>query len=168
MKKPLIVSMLAAIIVSCISVSVIAGDFYVVPTNRVFISWDKKLTADKRFQDALDGNAVLDKETGLVWKKTITALELDWTTAMDYCHQQNVDERKGWRLPSVEELASLLDGAALPTGHPFTLGEADYFWTSTESAANASNAFYVRMSIGNILTSAKSNTYYVWLVRGGK
>ena len=34
-------------------------------------SWYQKLSASKRFSVVLDGAAVLDKETGLVWKKIL-------------------------------------------------------------------------------------------------
>ena len=32
-------------------------------------AWSQKLEASKRFEVVLDGGAVLDKETGLVWEK---------------------------------------------------------------------------------------------------
>jgi len=169
MKKPIFISILTVFIVTCISVNVIAQDFYVIPTNRVFISWDKKLAADKRFELVLDGSAVLDKETGLVWKKSIISLQIPWANAVDHCYSQNIDDRKGWRLPSVEELASLLDGSALPTGHPFSIQSGAY-WTSTTDALDDTKAYYVNMTNGSIFSAAKTTdaTYYVWPVRGGK
>ena len=43
-------------------------------------SWSKKITdASKRFETVLDGAAVLDKETGLVWEASPDATRRTWS-----------------------------------------------------------------------------------------
>jgi hypothetical protein len=74
-------------------------------------SWDTvKPTASARFKvlSAFNNEAVLDKETGLVWETQPSATTRTWTTAMQVCMGKTVGGRMGWRSPSVEELTSLV------------------------------------------------------------
>ena len=68
---------------------------------------------------------VLDKETGLIWARDADVLEGDQEAAdavLD-CRSLDLGDRMGWRIPSIEELSSLIDTSqaspALPAGHPF-------------------------------------------------
>ena len=134
-------------------------------------AWYQKLPAAERFQLVLDDAAVLDKETGLVWEKSPDTTTRTWTSAIAYAYAKNVGDRKGWRLPTVEELASLVDptqsNPALPSGHPFTNVRSDYYWSATTSASSTSNAWVVGFGVGNVNNFNKSTTFYVWCVRGG-
>src|SRR5215475_11987991 len=76
--------------------------------------WSLQLSPQGRFQALQDfqGQAVLDKETGLVWEKSPSTTPLVWEEARGFpqgCANKNVGGRKGWRLPSFAELASLVD-----------------------------------------------------------
>ncbi|MBW7897310.1 MAG: DUF1566 domain-containing protein [Candidatus Brocadiaceae bacterium] len=135
-------------------------------------AWYQKITkATKRFKIVLDGAAVLDKETGLVWEKSPDTTARTWADAIYYAYNNNVGGRKGWRLPTVEELASLVDptrsNPALPIGHPFTNVQSDYYWSSTTLVTNTSNAWLVSFYNGNVNTTDKTYNNYVWCVRGG-
>src|SRR2546426_2979916 len=70
--------------------------------------------------------------------------------------------RKGWRLPTVEELASLVDPTqelpALASGHPFGIGKGVAllgFWTHTTSAADHDQAYVVNFGNGSVFTETK-------------
>ena len=160
----------------CLSVATNAaaqnGPYYATP------SWDQTLpcttTANcPRFVLVMGGDAVLDRETGLVWEKTpVTDTEVG-TTAMAFCRTHLVGGRRGWRLPSFEELTSLLDptqsAPALPAGHPFVgIGAFDFFWTSTQAEGTPGDAYQVLISNG-IATTIASETASIryWCVRGG-
>ena len=77
-----------------------------------------------------------------------------------------------WRLPNVRELQSLIDygrfSPALPNGHPFTGVQSVNYWTSTTHAVLTSDAWGVDLSSGSMFYGNKTNTFYVWPVRGGQ
>src|SRR5437588_12028084 len=98
------------------------GPYYATP------SWDQTLPSNTRFIVLANfGNAaVLDRETGLVWEQSPDNTEKTWVAARFACILKTVGSRKGWRLPTVQELASLIDpavafpGPTLPASHPFS------------------------------------------------
>ena len=163
-----------------------AGPYYATP------SWDQKLQCDTlatcpRFIVLSNWDngapipfrssaAVLDRETGLVWEKApdnTTTYRWDTGEAAFACANKSVGGRKGWRLPSINELASLLDpsvpfpGPTLPAGHPFTNVQSSYYWSATTVASGTSFAWVVNLSDGGVGTVAKTSAIYVWCVRGG-
>src|SRR5262245_4612746 len=93
--------------------------------------------------------AVLDVETGLVWQRAPTFFSgTAWAPAMNFCTSLVIDNRMGWRMPTVHELSSLVDltGPAplnLPAGHPFQAIQHVIFWTSTTDPENNDNALQV-------------------------
>ena len=84
-----------------------------------------------------------------------------------------VGGRKGWRLPSFVELASLVDPNAtsdpfLPAGHPFTNIQSDIYWSATTTVDSLTPlAWAVDFFFGSVITDAKaSGTHFIWCVRG--
>ena len=135
-------------------------------------TWSQKLPAAQRFVLVLDDAAVLDKETGLVWEKSPDTTKRDWNTAINYCYNKTVGDRKGWRLPTVEELASLIDATqsnpALPTGNAFLNVQSKYYWSSTTNTNDPGFAGLVSLLNGSVSSDLKTITYYVWPIRGGQ
>ena len=136
-------------------------------------NWDKKLPSASRFTALSDfgGAAVRDEETGLVWETTLETNEMSWTDARAVCADKDVGGRKGWRLPSVSELSSLLDPTVrtrptLPLGHPFT-NVQDVYWSATTVADNTKSAWLVFFDTGKVLHAFKTITFNVWCVRNG-
>ena len=138
-------------------------------------TWSQILPAAERFELVMGGAAVLDKETGLVWARdaNIAAASKTWLDAMIYCRNLSIADRKGWRLPTVEELASLLDMSQsvapyLPTGHPFINVQSSTYWSSTAYEGGSANAWTVRMGSASVNVGSKLVNYHVWPVRGGQ
>lgn len=102
--------------------------------NSRFAIWDMG-TSDER------DDAVLDKETGLVWERAPHAATTDWFSAQVVCMEKTTGGRMGWRLPTIEELLTLPDPAStaqlwLPDGHPFYephFIRGDPYWSATSS-----------------------------------
>jgi hypothetical protein len=123
-------------------------------------SWDNKINGSNRFQvlGEFNGEAVLDRETGLVWERDPTAIGSSgqedsgvdiWSIATFKCIRKAVGNRKGWRLPAVHELATLVDVTVprdtvrLPPGHPFQNIGLDFYWTATTHADDTTRAGFL-------------------------
>lgn len=138
-------------------------------------TWSQTLPASERFVLVLNDEAVLDKETGLVWARDADLAQgtKAWASAVIYCRNLSIGNRKGWRLPTAEELASLVDpsqsGPALPPGYSsfFNNVQSNYYWSSTTYEGYTGHAWNVYMDIGTVGASQKTSTYCVWPVRGG-
>ena len=92
--------------------------------NNLPPAWYKVLPSDQRFVLVMGGGAVLDRETGLVWEQSPSSDKWVWSSASYVCHISTTGGRRGWRLPTLQELQSLLDpnktDLSLPSGHPFS------------------------------------------------
>ena len=139
--------------------------------DQISPTWDQKLPAAQRFKLVMDGAAVLDKETGLVWEQSPGTLLRDWGTAVSDCIKRTVAGRKGWRLPTVEELASLIDTSesnpALPAGHPFNV-TSSACWSATSVASSTTQKWEVTIGNGAMNYGPTGNVNYVWCVRAGR
>lgn len=89
-----------------------------------------------RFVVQPGGAAVLDQETRLLWEAAPTMTGVQYPTASAACAGKTLAGLGGWRLPSQEELWTLLDrhvtsGPKLPAGHPFVGIQVGDYWTRT-------------------------------------
>jgi len=135
-------------------------------------TWSQKLDASERFVLVLDDEAVLDKETGLVWERDVSDALHTWSVACSMCYQKVLGGRKGWRLPSVEELASLIDpleqAPALSPGHPFTNVLSDHYWSSSTTRITSEWAWRMHFNLGNPSSDDKTDSCHAWCVRGSR
>ena len=137
-------------------------------------SWNQTLPSSTRFiiLSNFAGAAVLDQNTGLVWEKSPQTVTATWNGARFTCINKNVGGQKGWRLPSIPELASLIDpsvappGPTLPSGHPFNDVQSAGYWSATTSAEDRYDAWFVYFGIGFVDSDSKTFSGQVWCVRG--
>src|SRR2546426_11423547 len=143
-------------------------------------TWDKVLSADNpvdpcnssRFKCVMNGEAVRDNETGLVWEKEPSPTLQIWPNARGFCANKTVGGRKGWRLSSIEELASPIHPSVppprptLPPGHPFLTVAQDAYWAATTDANISTNAWGGDFNNGSVNAFIKTFTLLVWCVRG--
>ena len=138
-------------------------------------AWSRKLPAATRFLVLTDWNneAVLDKETGLVWERTPDSLPQYLASAKFTCLNRTVGNRRGWRLPSIVELTTLvhpsaITGPTLPPGHPFVGIQSTFYWSATTDAENpTTNAFFLNFNTGGVGGGPITDVLQVWCVRGG-
>jgi hypothetical protein len=140
-------------------------------------AWSRTLPAADRFALVMAGEAVLDRETGLVWERSPSPATLDWFSALSRCQNLEIGGRKGWHVPTVEQLASLIDTSIaaspkLPIGHPFTgMFNHENYRSSTTFYLNDYNIafnWYVRFDDGTVGNRNKNTPISVWCVRGGQ
>ena len=143
-------------------------------------SWDQKLAASKRFVvlPAFGDQAVLDKETQLVWERAPDPALRSWYYAdHNRCGITPIGGRFGWRLPSRFELMTLGDPAVLtdprlPAGHPFIgIGPNARFYTSsrsTDPSSSVDNMLAVHTAVFNVSGLARDvlNGGRAWCIRG--
>lgn len=141
-------------------------------------AWSQLLPVAERFVAALGGAAVLDKETGLVWELAPRSAEpgtdgQNWFSAHRFCNDRSVGGRKGWRLPALQELMSLVDPTqtepALPVGHPFRNVQPLFYWSATTDVVRSNEAKGVIFSDGRpwVFEKSDSSLLFAWCVRGG-
>ena len=139
-------------------------------------TWSKRLLTPRRFVLVMGGAAVRDRETGLVWERSPSSTTVNWSSAREHCANKNVGGRKGWRLPSIHELASLVDpsvptpGPTLLPGHPFSnvQSSAAYFSATSFATDPTNNAWGVAFVAGDVgaVGKAAALTGLAWCVRG--
>ncbi len=148
--------------------------------NPRFAVYDPNGDSDTNSPGTLSDDLVLDKETGLIWARDANLIDFkNWLDSNTLCRELELGNRAGWRLPTVEELSSLLDlcqpNLALPIGHPFVNVQygagISAYWTSTNSENPTGAAWFINMwrGAGPHLAGLanKSISGHVWPVRGG-
>jgi hypothetical protein len=145
-------------------------------------SWDQQIKCDtlatcQRFIVLSNWNseAVLDRETGLVWERQPNLPDLLWSTSVSQCRIKFTGGRYGWRLPAIEELSSLITidssgNLALPSGHPFELGNSpDGFWSATTYEPAPILAWNLTFLFGGSIVASNKTAFRLdaWCVRGG-
>ncbi len=155
-------------------------------------TWDQKLSASdgsdpcnsSRFKCVLGNAAVLDKETGLVWERQPQNPNgaPDFVESVQYCANLDLGGRKGWHLPTIEQLTSLVDTSVtgspkLPNGHPFLNVSAEGFYFALPAGFNwgvvsvglvsfGTGDATVSFSVG--CTDGGCGFEHQWCVRGGQ
>jgi hypothetical protein len=155
-------------------------------------TWSEVIPGDKRFVPTTfvdpaknKPSAFCDRETGLVWETVPSTDTFVWgdissaspPSAQRHCINRIVgtNGQKGWRLPSIAELASLVDTTStsctedskcMPDGSPFETGPLAPYWSASELAGKPTDAWIVDFGDGKVLSETKHETFLVWCVRG--
>lgn len=109
-----------------------------------------------RFELVFNDEAVLDTETNLIWQREAGTAINAFIDVIAYCLDLTINNRKGWRVPFLTELTTLLDmsigaGAKLPNGHPFQNVVADTYHTSGPLEFIPNDSFCVDFATGNVI-----------------
>jgi hypothetical protein len=119
---------------------------------------------------------VTDNLTGLAWSADANLDGLKtWGSALSFANGLTTCSYGDWRLPNSKELFSLIDRSqsapALPVGNPFVnvqSGVNDRYWSSTSYASDPEMAWTLDMLLGNLTPLLKTETAFLWPVRGGQ
>ena len=161
-----VAAILVALVVGLVSQQAAAG---------TFPSWDSQFNGPARFVvlNQFGGAAVLDKETGLVWEQSPSTSTFTWEAAQFRCNPLTTGNRLGWRIPTIQELASLVDptqsNPTLPSGHPFSSVQSSPYWSATAFAGDTNGAWELNFLNGSMGLESKDGFHnFVWCVRGGQ
>jgi len=180
-KSILVLAMILFTILFFLRVNVLGGEGFVPPPP----DKNKTLPANdggpdgcnsSRFKCVMGGEGVLDKQTGLTWARNVDLAggTKPWQEAVKFCQDLEIGTRKGWRLPTKEELITILDTSrsdpALPDGHPFeNYGGANKasYWTGTTYEGNSNSAYSIYLHYGRFNDDLKLFDLRIWPVLGG-
>jgi hypothetical protein len=151
------------------------GMLYSARGSNLIVAW-----SNSRFTTsgvAADSNCVTDHVTGLMWLKNPDTTARTFTNAIAYCEGLAGTDGRGnytdWRLPSRDELHSLVDARAddhppLPPDHPFMDVQTGFYWAGPTGADSRDSAYKVNLYDGYVYDAGKEYLNYVWPVRGGQ
>ena len=115
--------------------------------------------------------AVRDNKTGLIWEQSPRLDMSDWQMAQRRCSSNHAGGGTDWRVPTVQELSTLVEPSSidvkLPAGHPCANVEPAIYWSATGGRDNATYASFVNFGSGGSATLEKYMPSFVWCVRGG-
>ena len=126
--------------------------------------------SSSRFVLILDGEAVKDSASGLIWEREPDYIFDVWDRSVARCATKSVGGRQGWRAPSIDEIKTLVDldqqDPSLPAGHPFRNIKSGIYWTSTAHPTDDIVAWQLSFLSGQSVTDQKSGMRRVWCVLG--
>jgi len=132
------------------------------------------------FTDNLDGT-VTDARNNLRWQKcsngqtysagtcTGSVTTVTWASALNYCQSLSLAS-KAWRLPSRNELLSIVDRSVFNPAISaafFPSTPSSRFWSSTTSTPYLTGGWFVDFNDGKSSLDGKSYTYAVRCVATG-
>ena len=127
----------------------------------------------KRADNSTCNDAEYDKLTGLMWAKDGSSSgQKNWNDAKTYANNLTLCGYNDWRLPTVNELRSLVNygDTVSPTNwlnaNGFSNIQANYYWSGTVYSLSGGSAWIVNMNNGNVFVNAQTNGYFVLPVRG--
>ncbi|MBS1800971.1 MAG: DUF1566 domain-containing protein [Acidobacteria bacterium] len=125
----------------------------------------------------------IDASTGLMWVAQDSDKRMGWHKAAKYCEKLRTQGYSNWRLPSIEELVSLVNLQAYATEHVGSsdimrwngdlhvngglLLNGDRHWSSTKLSPNKYSAFDYRVgkTMAGFEDWAEGDTMYALCVR---
>ncbi len=93
--------------------------------------------------------------------------EMTWLAAMDYCEKLTLNGKKNWRLPTIDELQTIVDRTTHSPAADKTLFPNIHrgsYWSSTPYG---DTAWKVRFVEGIVTAYEKSERFYVRCAQGG-
>ena len=145
-------------------------------------------TNQTRFKDNGNGT-IADHCTNLLWQKSTSntqenpnpAAQITWNTAPLYCSNLNLGNQTGWRVPTIQELFSIVNYSntnGIYTYPLFDFGDSNetglYLWSSTPNIGNSGIAWQIQFTNvnsangGSVSSANKADPLEVRCVKIGK
>lgn len=115
----------------------------------------------------VEGGVVTDTKTGLQWEAEHHGM-MTWDEALEYAKSLRLGGYDDWRLPTIEELLTLVDFSKTNPTSAFPGMPREWFWSSSSySGSSSSNAWGVAFDYGDVDAGVKSNNANVRCIRRG-
>ena len=118
-----------------------------------------------RYVETLIKKDIWDTETGLVWRREPEPGEYAFEEALARASQVAEETGQAWRVPTVEELASLVDRSCHNPASTFPNMRPTCFWTSSRYVGITNNTWEVNFHDGSVSHDSRGNTSALRLVR---
>ena len=111
---------------------------------------------------------VLDSSSKMVYYDSTPSPKMHFFKAWEYCQKMDYLGKKDWRVPSKDELRSLLELSrrTINVKHAFKNVKEEKYWTSTEDKYE--QAYYIDFDLGRYSTDKYTDKYRVICVRDSK
>ncbi|SMC85480.1 serine/threonine protein kinase [Desulfocicer vacuolatum DSM 3385] len=118
--------------------------------------------------EKIESDQVLDHATGLVWQKSGSPYPMNWKDAHDYIDHLNQHKSTSspWRLPTIEELVTILSPLPQGIGHclePIFDQRQTYLWSCDR--CTFISGWYVNLEMGFVDKNDFSSFYHIKAVR---
>ena len=114
------------------------------------------------------GNVITDTVTWLMWESVPLSTIRTWDNANAYCAWLSLWWYTDWRMPDINELASIVDHSYSSSNYwyesKFTLVANDY-WSSTTVATSTTDAHFLHFGFASTNTDPKTDTLRVICTR---
>lgn len=127
---------------------------------------------------------VIHSTTGLAWARCVvgqewnvddevcegSAKQLTWQDALKLSTSYELEQKTGWRVPNIKELASIVERNCVTPSANLTIFDntpIKNFWSSSPNtaAAQADEAWAVSFSNGRLDSNLKNSDFYVRMVK---
>ncbi len=109
------------------------------------------------------GEQIIDYATGLAWRRYPSPYPVPWQEAQSFCDALEQDASSPWRLPTVDELLSLLDSTSAKPSSSLFAGTTTWFWSC--DAHGPQERWYVNLDMGYAAPQDLDCRNYVRAVR---
>jgi len=111
---------------------------------------------------------VLDASSNRVYYDSTPSQKMHFFKAWEHCQKMDFLGKNDWRVPSKDELRSLLElsRSTINIKHAFKNVKEEKYWTSTEDKYE--QAYYVDFDLGRYSTDKYTDKYRVICVRDSK
>ncbi len=132
-----------------------------------FTVWRPVKYIQNDFQD--QGEVVFDRATGLMWQKSDSDEYLTHENAQTYCENLKLANKDDWRLPTVEELLSLMEPERKSNNlyiDPLFNVNISWYWSIDKRSS--SSAWHVYFNLGTVYWGHVYSQHGVRCVRSGQ
>jgi len=102
----------------------------------------------------------------LQWQKEQNPTEMTWDGAMKYCKNLKEDGHTDWRLPTIQELYTLINFDKYEPASDLKWLLPNGYWSSTQYVNNIRIKWLVYFLAGSVNWEYKTEYYTVRAVRG--
>jgi hypothetical protein len=114
-----------------------------------------------------DGNdTVTDHKTGLMWQRSDDGQLRNWTDAGQYCVDLGLGGYVDWRVPSIEELLTIVDFSRTDPAIDPVFSCHSWFYWSGSTVAGYADGWYVDFKWDETKFWNKGSIFYTRCVRG--